>query len=164
MKIQRAIIKRFRSAEELTLEDIGEFNVLIGKNNSGKSNILLAIDSFFACLKGGNIVTAEPSIGAEIDFFEKRIAEPLEIELWFSLEPKERTELLRDIIAEAPQMKNAVEAIEPAVGAIVSIKVINTPRRAAFINRVALGDLRKCGKMVGLLAVSDASAKELVEN
>lgn len=81
MKLETVRIKRFRSIEEVSLEGIGNLNVLIGKNNSGKSNILLSIDTFFACMKGDSLVTAEPPIGNDIDYFGKRTREPIEIEL-----------------------------------------------------------------------------------
>lgn len=42
--IENLEIKRFKGLEHITLSDIGAINVLVGKNNSGKSSILHAID------------------------------------------------------------------------------------------------------------------------
>jgi len=40
-------IQNFRSVRNAVIEDIDNLNVLIGKNNSGKSNILSGIHAFF---------------------------------------------------------------------------------------------------------------------
>ena len=42
MRIARLYIKNFRSIKELSLE-LGQINALVGSNNTGKSNILLAL-------------------------------------------------------------------------------------------------------------------------
>lgn len=115
MKLEAVRIKRFRSIEDISLDGIGELNVLIGKNNSGKSNILLAIDTFFACIKTGGLVTTDPPTGRDIDFFGKRTRDPIEIQLTFSIQPPERDRLIESIVSESPQVKNAADAINPAV-------------------------------------------------
>ena len=57
MKITDVIIKNFRSIEHAKLDDCGDINILIGKNNAGKSNILLAISTFFEFMKQGKLFT-----------------------------------------------------------------------------------------------------------
>ena len=44
MYISRVIIKNYRSIKDLTLSFNSGKNVIVGKNNSGKSNIIKAID------------------------------------------------------------------------------------------------------------------------
>jgi len=46
MKIKKVAIKNYRSIKNLEL-DISDFSILIGANNSGKSNILRALNFFF---------------------------------------------------------------------------------------------------------------------
>ncbi|MCC5632787.1 ATP-binding protein [Nostoc sphaeroides CHAB 2801] len=115
MKLENVIIKRFRSIEDAELADCGEFNVLIGKNNSGKSSALSAINAFFKCINNGEVLTLNPNVGKEIDFFNKQAQLPIEINIIFSLALAERDVLIRDIVAEAPQMKNAVDGINPSL-------------------------------------------------
>ena len=79
-----------------------DFNVLIGKNNSGKSNILAAIDAFFKCIGGLEVVALASPYRQEIDFYDRTL-KPIGITLSFSLETAERTELLEDVVQEAPQ-------------------------------------------------------------
>ena len=43
MLLSEVYIKNYRSIEELTLK-LGKCSIIVGKNNSGKSNILKAID------------------------------------------------------------------------------------------------------------------------
>lgn len=45
--ITKIEIEKFRSCRFLQLNDCGNFNILAGKNNSGKSNILRALNLFF---------------------------------------------------------------------------------------------------------------------
>jgi len=48
MRLIRAIrITGFRSCKDVSLDDISDFSVLMGANNTGKSNILRAINLFF---------------------------------------------------------------------------------------------------------------------
>ena len=50
MKLTRVQVCRSRSIFDASLDSLGEFKVLIGKNNPGKSNMLIAIESFFDAL------------------------------------------------------------------------------------------------------------------
>ena len=69
MKLESVVIENFRSIETAKLTKCNGFNVLIGKNNSGKSNILSAINAFFTCIRNGNFVRLNPPIGRDTDFF-----------------------------------------------------------------------------------------------
>lgn len=76
MYLSRLRIKNYRSIEELNINFEKGKNVIIGRNNSGKSNILRAIDivlgeSFPAYHKTQNIV--------ENDFHDGNIEEPIYI-------------------------------------------------------------------------------------
>jgi len=46
LRLSKAVIRNFRSIESLHLNNIGDITVLIGANESGKSNILLALKWF----------------------------------------------------------------------------------------------------------------------
>ena len=85
MKLESVYISRFRSIKSVELIKCGGFNVLIDKNNSGKSSILSAINSFFKCIQDGNVVGLNPPIGKEIDFFNREIDKSIEITLNFSM-------------------------------------------------------------------------------
>jgi predicted ATP-dependent endonuclease of OLD family len=113
MKVEHVRVERLRSVLHAELPEIGKFNVTIGKNNSGKSTLLSAIQTFFACLSDGQVVTLGPKLGKAIDFTGKITTLPIEIELRFSISLAERDGLLRSIALEAPQLKNAVDGLDP---------------------------------------------------
>ncbi len=46
MRITKLIAKNYRSLEDVEIEFNPFYNTLSGKNNSGKSNIIKAINSF----------------------------------------------------------------------------------------------------------------------
>src|ERR1039458_2436470 len=90
MFLESVSIRNFCSIEELRLADCGRLNILIGKNNAGKSNILKAINAVFNSVNGGTLVVPRPLIGSELNFFNKNTADPIEITLAFSLALAER--------------------------------------------------------------------------
>ena len=145
MKLESININRFRSIESSELRNCGGFNVLIGQNNSGKSSILSAIHAFFTCIQDGNVITLNPCIGKEIDFFEKKTQLPIEITMVFSLLLADRDALIRDIVTEAPQMKNAVDGIDPSLRLYVTINIMPPPDSFGFVKKIVLGGTVKPG-------------------
>jgi AAA15 family ATPase/GTPase len=77
MKIRRIVIRNFRSLKDVTLDDLGDLNVLIGANSSGKSNLLEALMLFFSQFD------AAPSrnLGAVSDYiwFDRNPDSPIEL-------------------------------------------------------------------------------------
>jgi len=55
MKILSVYVRHFRSVESTELLRCGGLNVLIGKNNAGKSNLLSAIEHVLNHLKRGAV-------------------------------------------------------------------------------------------------------------
>jgi putative ATP-dependent endonuclease of OLD family len=113
MRVEHVRVDRLRSVLHAELLEIGQFNVNIGKNNSGKSTLLSAIQTFFACLSEGQVVALKPQLGKPIDFTGRNTTLPIEVELRFSLTLAEGDGLLRSIALEAPQLKNAVDGLDP---------------------------------------------------
>jgi len=73
MKIQRIEIKNYRSLNDLTVypEDI---LALVGRNNSGKSNLIKALELFF---EGSVRLTTDEC------FFNHKTGDPIEISITF---------------------------------------------------------------------------------
>lgn len=168
MKLESVSINRFRSIESGELADCGAFNVLIGKNNSGKSNILSAIHAFFECMQSGNVVTLNPPIGREIDFYEKEIEHPIDITLTFSLSLAERDALIRDIVTEAPQMKNAADGLDPSLRLSVTVSIAPQPTGFGFVSKIGLvGIVRPDAKYLDseklIFSISKDAASELYD-
>ena len=167
MKLETVSIKRFRSIKSVQLVNCGRFNVLIGKNNSGKSNILSGIGAFFTCIRDNSVVTLAPPVKQEIDFFEKRTELPIEIAVTFSLSLAERDALIRDIVTEAPQMKNAVDGLDPTLRLSAAINIIRQDEKIfGFVSKLALGGTVKPGAKQPdpertLLRIGNDAASEL---
>jgi putative ATP-dependent endonuclease of OLD family len=164
MRLESININRFRSIKAGNLGDCGGFNVLIGKNNSGKSNILSAIHAFFTCLQDGNVVVLSPPIGQEIDFFERDTKVPIEITLVLGLSLAERDELVRNIATDAPQMKHAVEGLDPTLRLSVTMDITPPARSFAYISQIALvsaadGPNREYRRT--LLSIQEPAAQEI---
>ncbi|RCJ20006.1 hypothetical protein A6S26_04550 [Nostoc sp. ATCC 43529] len=138
MKLETVNIKRFRSIENTELGNCGDFNVLIGKNNTGKSSILLAINAFFECIKNGNVVNLNPKFGQSIDFFKGQTNLPIEINLTFSLMPSDIDTLTQDIVKEAPQMKNAVLGIDLSLRISITVAIMPLPDSFSFVKKISL--------------------------
>jgi predicted ATPase len=126
MKIRRIVIRNFRSLKDVTLDDLGDLNVLIGANSSGKSNILEALMLFFSQFD------AAPSrnLGAVSDYiwFDRNPDSP--IELNFRLEVSR--EELGKIIPE--QLMSIVKASE--VNHVeISRSISGTAQSASWITK-----------------------------
>ena len=92
MGIRSVQVRRFRSIENAGLRACGELNVLIGKNNSGKSNLLATIELVYRHLQNAAIAgpweTARP-----VDEFTGRQADtPLQVGMEFDLPQALRAE------------------------------------------------------------------------
>lgn len=168
MKLESILIKRYRSAREVHLPTVGDFNVFIGKNNSGKSTLLRAIRAFYSCLRRGEVIALDAPIGRDaIDFSNRKTGEPIEITITFSMELAERDSLIRDIAIEAPQLKNAVDGLDPSLRLEISLTVMPPPARFAYTRRLSLVPAIKAttsgtpGRI--LFQINHTGAKELAD-
>jgi putative ATP-dependent endonuclease of OLD family len=86
MQIQHLHIKNFRSLRDVELRDLENLNIFIGKNSSGKSNLLEALDLFFSdfSLVGGNTAGLN-----QYYWFNKKTKDPIEFEIIFELSEEE---------------------------------------------------------------------------
>ena len=138
MKLEAVNIQNFRSIQEVSLEDCGGFNVIVGKNNAGKSNILLAINAFFKSLKKGEPVVLKLPIGDSIDHYNNLLEETIKITIFFQLSLAERDSLIQDIVSESPQVKNSVNGIDSELRLAMTLEVVNAPEPFGYVNRIVL--------------------------
>jgi AAA15 family ATPase/GTPase len=93
LKIKDISIKRFKSLKEISLTDLGNLTIIIGANNSGKTNFLEALNLFFF---GLDFNPLETDIGPIDSYFwyEKNTKESIEFNVTFTLTTDEVLELL----------------------------------------------------------------------
>jgi putative ATP-dependent endonuclease of the OLD family len=121
--IKEISIKNYRSIEMATLSNCGNFNVLIGKNNSGKSNILAGIEALFSCLRRNEFVDLRPPLGKQIDFNVNHTNDPIELRVCFTLSNSDWATLVTDIISDLPQVKNIIDAITQTPDLVACMKI-----------------------------------------
>src|SRR6266853_5143851 len=160
MKLDDVRIRGYRSALDVRLLDADNFNVLIGKNNSGKSTILFAIYAFFRCI-GRGIISTNPPLGMTIDFSKDVAGDAIRVTLTFSMQLAERDALIRDIATEAPQVKNAIDGLDPSMKLEVTVAVPRAPDRYSYIEGIYLVDPASANRRT-LLNIGQPAAVELV--
>lgn len=82
MKIEEMRINRYRSLYDIKLEELKDFNVLIGKNGSGKSSVLEALELFFADL---NLFQPITKVFEDYFWFDRDIDSPIIFNITLSL-------------------------------------------------------------------------------
>lgn len=85
MRIREIEIKNFRSLRHVKLENLGDLVILIGRNGSGKSNVLEALELFFADLN--LMADVEKQATPEL-WFDKRTNRPIDMRIVIELEAR----------------------------------------------------------------------------
>ena len=162
MKLIKFNIMHFRSLRDVRLTDCGDFNVLIGKNNAGKSNVLTAIDMFFSILSGAEIVSDLDSIGHKHDFSKRDVSSDITLNPFFRLADKECDELLKSLIKENPNLQRAIDTLPRSCDLSIEILICGSPNRFAYVSKIALVEQSEKNKSWPLLEVPKEFAKELL--
>ncbi len=103
MKITDIHIKNFKSLKNIELNNLSTINLLIGKNNSGKSNVLQALNVFF------NRVDNEGWLGDRN--LIKKINGISDKDLWFNSDNREAIEIQVNFKVEISEFKNELADI-----------------------------------------------------
>jgi len=164
MKLVAMYIQNFRSVRNAVIEDIDNFNVLIGKNNSGKSNILSGIHAFFNILSNGYLVSSNPGIGNTSDFTAKDVTNPIKLAARFTPDPGEIESLLGKIREERPEIRTALDAIPHELALYVRMSILPPPRPYSFVQELSLSTFSENPQTWSLLQVGPESAAEIHKN
>ena len=82
--ISQITVTNFRSINDAVLRDLGDFNALAGLNNSGKSNLLRALNAFFSGFTDGEV-----PLSVDADYYrpniKKKKAKIIRIAVHFTL-------------------------------------------------------------------------------
>lgn len=100
MLLKRFEIKNYRSLEHVVLDNLQEFNVLIGKNNAGKSSVFQALYDFSRFFRGTDISNLTQNIDMPVDVLTNQdTTRQLEIHLTFTLRQHERQQFIHELLA-----------------------------------------------------------------
>jgi putative ATP-dependent endonuclease of OLD family len=134
-------VNHFRSIEDASLKDCGDLNVLIGKNNSGKSNLLSAVQIFFDFLTAeGNVATVDLPIRELTDWHKRNLKPPVVITALLRPSADEMQTIRKEIADEAPQMRNALEEISAETEIECQLTFQNEPQEVGYISKLAFAD------------------------
>ncbi|MFB9440139.1 AAA family ATPase [Streptomyces showdoensis] len=155
---------RFRSLRDAALDDCGSLNVLIGKNNSGKSNLLSAIKLFFEFFQSsGAVATISPGIFRLTDWHAKDSEHPIEIKVILELSDLELQVLVESISAEMPQVRNALSGDKLGNLAAVTLSFLRAEMQVGYISRIAFGGDGPFEETV-IFAMSPEGALDIANN
>jgi putative ATP-dependent endonuclease of OLD family len=156
-----------RSIDTAALSSCGHFNVLIGKNNSGKSNILSAILGFFDTIKSGHIINLQPSFRLTDDYYERNTKRPIEIVCTFIIDTNELTTILTLMSGEFPQISNAMSSIQKSKFLRATARTFFRPQPFGILTKLELDTSASTaagsGEFTKIYEVSDDVAPQLHE-
>src|SRR5260370_599844 len=91
-------IKNYRSLEHVKLDNLQNFNVLIGRNNAGKSSVFLALSQL------GQMLQSQAQMPAEV-LIDRDQSKSVEIHLTFKPTDKERETFIDLLIGTEAQIR-----------------------------------------------------------
>ena len=142
MAIRSVHVQRFRSINGTGLPQCGGLNVLIGKNNAGKSNLLSAIELVLVHLKRGRIAGSWHTNRPQAEFTNRDESAPVRVGIEFDLSSNLNQELGERLTKEAPHLERSIEQIK-SHNSIVFVLAAAIQRGAGylFIEQIAVGKL-----------------------
>lgn len=170
MKIISVYVRHFRSVESAELLRCGGLNVLIGKNNAGKSNLLSAIEHVLSHLKRG-AVSAPWAVRRPAEEFTDREQEtPILFGMEFELPPEVNDKLRLMLAPSAPHLAKSIEQIKhySSIAFIISA-LTGGESPFIYVKEITVGKMKAephclAAEGIRLLSTSEAVAAELDRN
>ncbi|WP_344571997.1 AAA family ATPase [Streptomyces violaceolatus] len=153
----------FRSLQDVSLDDCGELNVLIGKNNSGKSNLLSAVRAFFDFFQvSGDVVSISPTVHRGTDWHRQSGKRVVTLDAKLSMNEQEISQLKEDIALEAQQLRNALFSSSAECGISVRLTFDGRDRPVGYVSKVSFFTANEEGNEI--FAMEEESAAEIALN
>lgn len=169
--IVRAVhIRHYRSISAADLAPCEKLNVLIGKNNAGKSNMLSAISLVLTHLQRGKIAGPWNVSRPQSEFHQRETGELVRIGMEFSLSTLVNQGLRDRLTKEAPHLDRSIEQIGLHSSAVFIVAgALDGSRPFLFVEQIAVGSLCPKGEELAvegikLLSVTRPVALEIFQN
>lgn len=143
MNLTHVKICRFRSINETDISECGRLNVLIGKNNAGKSNLLSAIHGFFAIANDRSFITLRPMFASELDYFNQDVSTPIEITCCFLLSSGEMGQLILSIGNDYPHVANVITSLADSRFLKATVKYFHRPSPFGLITQITFNSSKE---------------------
>jgi predicted ATP-dependent endonuclease of OLD family len=135
MRIKNLSVVNFRSLRDLTMDNLGNLNILVGKNSAGKSNILEAIDVF---LRGISPVLGEQDASIP-DYIWSRQDALSEISFVFEFEfEKGDLKFSSEFIEAVPALRKENHKV------VIAKRLSKSPKMAWHLVTLSINDLIIC--------------------
>jgi putative ATP-dependent endonuclease of OLD family len=170
MKIRSVEVRHFRSIEDAALPQCGGLNILIGKNNAGKSNMLGTIELVIIHLKGKRVVGPWRANRPHEEFTDRDVSTPMRVGIEFELPSALNAELRGRLGKEAPHLERSIEQIATHNSVVVIVAgSIADSGSYLFVEQIAVGKLARrdddlTADGIRLLSVPRPVASELYRN
>jgi predicted ATP-dependent endonuclease of OLD family len=171
MLIRSIKLQNYRSLRNVSVDGCAGLNVIIGKNNSGKSNILSGIEFAFDHLRTGRVAAAWSTRGRPTDEFTNRDCEsPIQVGLEFKISAEQNSEFREILSNEIIGLDETIEELEryDQITYIVGGTVVDgNPYR--YIQEIAFGSSGfEDGRLVAvgsrLFSVPDAAISDVINS
>lgn len=169
-KIRAVYFRQFRSLSNCDLTNCANLNVLIGKNNSGKSNVLAGIEAGLAHLKTGQVASIWPTRGRIFDEFTHRNADdPLQIGFEFEVPPEFGQSLREQLQKETVGLEFAIDQLkEINTISVVIGGAVYSDKAYRYVQEMDCGPIRADGSKIkteraSLFRITNAVAMELMK-
>jgi len=171
MLLRRVWVTGLRSIDKAEMDSCGHFNVLIGKNNSGKSNLLSAVLGFFNTLKSGEIVDLRPMFNTEDDYYDRNSKRPIEITCTFDIAADEMAKIVESMSIEFPPIgstttNNNIAQVRGARFLRATTKHFLRPRPFGILTKVGLSDVDDISHKdtyITIFEIADDLAPQILE-
>src|SRR5713101_6492665 len=170
MALRAAHIKHYRSIQATSVSPCAEFNVLIGKNNAGKSNILSAIELVFLHLQTGRVSGPLRVSRPQECFTDRDDTTSFQIGIEFDLPTETNEGLRKQLVKEAAHLERAVEQIKQHNTVYFVLEGASERNQSyLFVQYIGIGRLRSEGNNfvydgIKLLSLTSGVAFELYKN
>jgi predicted ATP-dependent endonuclease of OLD family len=155
MKIKNIKITKFRSIENAEIFNCGNLNIFIGKNNSGKSNILAAIELVKNHLSK-SVIASKWTVNRSVDEFYNRESEKgLKIAIEFEISSEINIKLRENLQINFPNLERAISelASHKSITFIISGEIYKE-KSYLYIEQIFAGELRKDTEIIDIVGTS----------
>ncbi len=162
MRLLQVDFANYRSLAHTELLECGNFNVLIGKNNSGKSNILSAIDLFFRYFRQVSGIASPWSQQHLVsDRYGRKDQQPIKLSAALLLDDDELSPVVAGIEEESPQLRHALRDAHDYHRLEIELCFTGGPDPVGYVASVALVSDSAPTSQKMLLRLDDAVANEI---